>query len=143
MGRAGRKGSLALSQYPERDFYIFTYHNGWAVNFAQVEVWAQLAGGTGTTILVFGGHGSLLTDGNGLLARIPNNKAWISPEVRLFDRSAGRAAKFPLFAWSYQVDWDRPAPFAEFDNQTFDDVYDFLTYLSTRYGFLSICSRVR
>ncbi len=100
-------------------------------------MWAALVGGTGTTILVFGGNGGVQTDGNGFLPRIPRDKNWLNPEVRLFDRVAGRSATFPLQAWLYKLDWDRPAPFAEFAAQQFDDVDDFLNFLVARYSSLS------
>lgn len=126
-----------MSGYPEQQFYEFVYRDGTPACFADIQVWAELKSGTGTMILVLGGNGSLRTDGNGLLARIPRNPNWVHPEVRLFDRVARRNATFALYAWYYKLDWDRPAPFAEAGPDTFDDVDKFLGSLVTRYRSLS------
>lgn len=122
---------------PEHAFYQFIYNDDSPACFAEVQVWAALLGGTGTKILVFGGNGSVQTDGSGFLPRISRDRNWLNPEVRLFDRVAGRSATFPLNAWLYKLDWDRPAPFAEFAAQKFDNVDDFLNFLVTRYSSLS------
>jgi hypothetical protein len=126
-----------MVQLPEEPFYRFTYQDGAPACFAEIQVWAQVAGGSGAAILVLGVRPMLQTDGSGLLLRIPRNPNWLNPEIRLIDRVAGRTAKFPLHAWHYELDWPRPAPFAEFDGRAFGDVDDYLSFLATRYDFLS------
>lgn len=122
---------------PEHAFYEFVYQDDTPACFAEIQVWAELKGGTGTKILVFGGNGRVQTNGNGSLPRIPRDGNWVNPEVRLFDRVAGRTATFPLTAWNYKLDWDRPAPFAEAGPDKFNDVDKFLSSLVTRYRSLS------
>lgn len=126
-----------MAQNREAEFYEFAYNDGSPACFAQVEVWAKLRGGTGTDILVYGGNASLQTDGSGILRRISKQLNWVDPWIRLIDMVARRTVRLPFFAWRYKLDWDRPAPFAEFDGQQFTDVGDYLDYLATRYGFLS------
>ena len=101
--------------------------------FAKVAVYAVFNGQRSAALSV----GPLSTNGNGLLPRINRDPSWVAPDLMFWDVAANRFQSFPLHAWHYQVDWDRPAPFAEFDNQSFDDVTDFLQYLSVRYGFLA------
>ena len=122
---------------PEHELYEFVYHDDTPACFAEIQVWAELRGGSGTKILVFGGNGRVQTNGNGFLRRIPRDQNWTNPEVRLFDRVAGRTATFPLTAWNYKLDWDRPAPFAEAGPDKFNDVDRFLGALVTRYRSLS------
>src|SRR5882724_3243956 len=123
-----------MSQYPEKQLYSFIYSGGSPVSFANLEIWAQLRGGTGTKILV---QNSLNTDGNGILFRVPPQPSWLNPELRLIDEAANESDTFPLFAWPYKVKWDRPASYAEFDGVAFAKPGDFLDYLVMRYGFLS------
>ncbi|MFZ0956278.1 MAG: hypothetical protein WAN60_08035 [Candidatus Sulfotelmatobacter sp.] len=125
---------------PESDVYQFLYRDGSPACFAEVQAFAALQGGTGTKILVFGGNGSVQTNGSGFLPRIARAQNWVNPELHLIDRVARRSATFPVFAWSYKLDWDRPAPFAESGAQEFDDVGDFLDFLVTRYSSLSSSS---
>src|ERR1700678_2069749 len=122
---------------PEHSVYRFLYRDGSPACFAEVQAWAALLGGTGTTILVFGGNGRVQTDGSGLLLRIPRERNWVNPEVRLFDRVAGRSSTFPVHGWSYKLDCARPEPFAESGAQNSDDVDDFMDFLVTRYSSLS------
>jgi hypothetical protein len=122
---------------PEHAFYQFVYRDGPPACFADIEIWAELKGGTGAKILVFGGNGRLQTNGAGLLPRIARDRNWVDPEVRLFDFVAGRGKTFPLHAWNYALDWDRPAPFAEAGAQQFTDVDKFLNFLVTVYRSLS------
>jgi hypothetical protein len=105
------------------------------VPFAKVAVSAQFAANQQRMAVT--SVGPFSTSGSGLLARIPRDPTWMSPEIMLWDVAAGKWKSFPLSASDYQVDWERPAPFAEFDNQSFDDVTDFLNYLCVRYGFLA------
>jgi len=126
-----------LVTLPERPFYQFTYHDDTPACFADIELWAKLQGGTGTKILVLGGNGRLQTNGAGLLPRIQRDRNWVDPEVRLFDFVAGRGATFPLYASTYKLDWDRPAPFAENGAQKFSDTDKFLDSLVSLYRSLS------
>jgi hypothetical protein len=122
-----------MASYPESEFYSFTYNNGWAASFAEITVLAQAQGGTGRKILVFDGY----LDGNGTMQRIKPQPSWIKPELWVYDRAAGQSKGFPLFASAYKLDWDRPAPFGEFDGLKFDAVGDWLEHLAMRYEFLS------
>ena len=127
---------------PEAAFYTFTYKDGWPVCFAQVEIWAEITPGSGHKILVLG---RMTTDADGRLMRVGRdrrfnpqwNPGWNLPELRIRDDVAGRTATFEVYAWSYTVDWERPAPFADFDGQNFNSPWDFLDYLVLRYRFLS------
>jgi hypothetical protein len=129
-------------QYPEAAVYTFTYKDGWPVCFAKVEIWAEMMPGSGRKILVLD---RMKTDADGRLWRIERdrrlnpqwNPGWNLPELRVRDEVAGRTATFEVYAWNYTVDWERPAPFADFDGQNFNSPWDFLDYLALRYRFLS------
>jgi len=122
-----------MASYPEPESYSFTYNNGSAASFAEIQILAQVQGGRGTKILVLKDN----LDGNGQMRRVKPQPSWIKPELWLFDRAAGQSKRFPLLAVPYKLDWDRPAPFGEFDGVKFGAVGDWLEYLAMRYEYLS------
>jgi hypothetical protein len=122
-----------MVQIPEHSYYSFSYKHGGPVPFAKVAVYAVFNGQRTAVLSV----GPFSTSGNGLLPKITRDPSWVAPDLMFWDVAAKKYQSFPLYAWDYQVDWDRPAPFAEFDNQSFDDVTNFLKYLCVRYGFLA------
>lgn len=137
---AGSSGSLGSPR--PAPHYKFVYHDGSPACFAGVEVWAQITS-SGRQILVLGGAPTIQTDGDGVLlaSSLPGSppSGWQNPEVRLIDQVAGRtvAGPFPLPLGNYLLDWNRPAPFAEFDGLDFTQLDEYLEYLATRYGFLT------
>lgn len=137
---AGSTGSLGSPR--PAPHYKFVYHDGSPACFADVEVWARIFA-SGPKILVFGQAPLVQTDGDGVLPvtalPAPGQFNWQSPEVRLIDQVAGRtvAGPYPLPTGNYLLDWNRPAPFAEFDGLQFASVSEYLDYLVTRYGFLT------